>query len=241
MKRNIPYGNTTNNSDDFLTPPAIVQSLGVFDLDPCVSRYQEQMLATKNYRWPEQDGLILPWEGRVWCNPPYDRQSIPKWAKRFALHANGIMLVPARVHTRWFQLVLHSADAILIPEGRILYWYQNKWRNAHVWSDAFLAIGKQNVEALKHCITGGFFTDSINILPSKIRLTVEAKHISLLLDRNSDYKGENIDEHRNNAGNRSRRRSRESEREEEPNLFSENRKIEFQQEIATPEEGKIGS
>ena len=33
------------------------------------------------YYTPEQDGLHQPWDGIVWCNPPYGRE-IEKWVER---------------------------------------------------------------------------------------------------------------------------------------------------------------
>ena len=34
-----------NTSDDFLTPPELVEAMGVFDLDPCASQRQERPIA----------------------------------------------------------------------------------------------------------------------------------------------------------------------------------------------------
>ena len=73
-----------------------------FSLDVCAT--QENAKCQKFYT-PEQDGLKMPWEGTVWCNPPYGRQ-VGQWVRR-ALFASAsgntvVMLLPARTDTRWF-------------------------------------------------------------------------------------------------------------------------------------------
>jgi len=59
--------------DTWLTPPAILAELGTFDLDPCAAPSPRPWAtATRHIESPD-DGLVLPWEGRVWLNPPYGR------------------------------------------------------------------------------------------------------------------------------------------------------------------------
>lgn len=42
-----------------------------FTLDACAL---PENAKCGNYYTPEQDGLLQPWAGTVWCNPPYGRQ-----------------------------------------------------------------------------------------------------------------------------------------------------------------------
>ena len=73
-KRGTKNMNTTfekkQGKEDWITPPEIIKKLGHFNLDPCTSHYQKELYADNNY-YIEQNGLTLPWFGRVWCNPPY--------------------------------------------------------------------------------------------------------------------------------------------------------------------------
>ena len=108
-----------NTSDDFLTPPEIVEAMGVFDLDPCASKRSERLLAAINYRFPEDDGLMLPWQGAVFVNPPFSE--LQKWVNRFILHGNGVLLVPARVEVSWFWKLWHHADGIFFTKGPVKY------------------------------------------------------------------------------------------------------------------------
>lgn len=56
--------------DEWLTPPEIIKALGQFDLDPCAPVVRPWDTAERHYSIKD-NGLMLPWSGRVWCNPPY--------------------------------------------------------------------------------------------------------------------------------------------------------------------------
>lgn len=103
------------NTNIWLTPLYLIQSLGAFDYDPC--GYPNHITAKKIICLPE-NGLKEKWEGRVWLNPPYGR-NIHLWLNKFALHKNGIALVFGRTDTKWFHS-LHP-DAIFFLEGRIKF------------------------------------------------------------------------------------------------------------------------
>ena len=57
-------------SDGGVTPPDILTALGPFALDPCAAPDPRPWdTATVHYTLP-QNGLALPWTGRVFLNPP---------------------------------------------------------------------------------------------------------------------------------------------------------------------------
>lgn len=104
-------------SDEWLTPPEILQRLGQFDLDPCSPINRPWPTAGQHYT-VEDDGLAQQWAGRVWCNPPFGREAV-KWMRRMAEHGNGIALIPARTETAmFFETVWGAADAVLFIQGR---------------------------------------------------------------------------------------------------------------------------
>lgn len=108
-----------NTSDDFLTPPHIIEAMGLFDLDPCASHRQHQPIAAREYRFPDDNGLLLPWKGDVFCNPPFSE--LQSWIDRFILHGQGVLLVPARVEVGWFWKLWHNANAIFFTKGPVKY------------------------------------------------------------------------------------------------------------------------
>ena len=108
------------DSDDWLTPPEIIDALSPFDLDPCASVSQPWPTATA--MWTER-GLDREWSGFVWCNPPYG-PATGRWLRRLADHGNGIALVFARTETRMaFAEVWSRATGVLLIEGRLHFHY----------------------------------------------------------------------------------------------------------------------
>jgi hypothetical protein len=109
-------------TDDWITPKWLVDRLGPFDLDPCACIPQPWPCATRQYTI-EDNGLMLPWEGMVWCNPPYGR-STAAWLDRLSLHGNGVALVFARTETScFFGSVWPRASALLFLRGRLTFHY----------------------------------------------------------------------------------------------------------------------
>jgi hypothetical protein len=137
-----------NTSDDFLTPPSIVKAMGEFDLDPCSSHRQEEELAKQSYKWPADDGLMLPWHGRVFVNPPFSE--LQTWTQRFILHGNGILLVPARIETSWFWRLWHNCSAFFFTKGPMRYLCPEGKTNPGFFGSAFCAMGDGNAQSLKN-------------------------------------------------------------------------------------------
>lgn len=84
----------------WLTPRDILEPLGKFDLDPCSAPDPNLWpTAETHYTAPKQDGLLLPWFGRIWLNPPYTNSGLMKWMSKMAHHNHGLALLFARVET----------------------------------------------------------------------------------------------------------------------------------------------
>lgn len=102
-------------SDRWYTPAEVLavarQVLGAIDLDPASDDDAQARVRAERYYTPADDGLTRPWAGRVFVNPPYS--AVAAWAERFAVAAAtseiaaGLLLVPARVDTGWWQRVAH--------------------------------------------------------------------------------------------------------------------------------------
>lgn len=131
-RRGIHSKPNKGESVDYLTPPAIIDPLGSFDLDPCAHPKMVNPTAewAANYgvysdrciALPD-DGLAATWEGRVWLNPPYGTGQA-QWMKRMAEHNYGTALVASRTEVEsWFvPYVWQSATAVLFLFGRIHFW-----------------------------------------------------------------------------------------------------------------------
>lgn len=150
-----PHEGITN---DWWTPPELVQALGEFDLDPCAGIGQTPL--AKAVYAPPQDGLSLPWTGRIWCNPPYGPH-VGAWAKRMAEHCNGILLIFARTETKAWQQIWNTATGILLPSRRITFHRPDGTKaKSGTAPSAFVAYGHDNVGALfKSGIKGTILTE----------------------------------------------------------------------------------
>lgn len=106
--------------DEWLTPPEIIKSLGNFDLDPCSPIISPWPTAKQHYTMKD-NGLMLPWSGRVWLNPPYGKHT-GVWLNRLALHGKGTALIFARTDTKmFFSEVWDRATTILFLKGRLFF------------------------------------------------------------------------------------------------------------------------
>ena len=118
------FGHETTASDtpvEWYTPAWVFEMLDVqFDLDPCAPAGGLPWITARQFYSLPQDGLKLPWQGKIWCNPPYGAET-KKWLKRMNEHRNGIALVFARPDTDWFHAYAAKADAILFIKGRIKF------------------------------------------------------------------------------------------------------------------------
>lgn len=154
------HTNPVMQKDEWLTPPGILQRLGPFDLDPCAPAARPWSMAHTHYTIND-DGLNQPWQGRVWCNPPYGKIAA-RWLAKLASHGNGIALIFARTETRmFFDEVWPKAGAVLFIKGRLHFHHANGERaKANSGAPSVLvAYGRSNPEALARSGIPGKFID----------------------------------------------------------------------------------
>jgi phage N-6-adenine-methyltransferase len=99
--------------------------LGEFDLDPASSAVAQEQVQARAYFTKEGDGLTQPWQGKVWCNPPYcdagkfvDKLLTELSAGRTT---EAVLLVNAYCDTRWFHRAAAACAAICFLLGRIYF------------------------------------------------------------------------------------------------------------------------
>lgn len=137
-----------SESHDWYTPPWVFEMLGLtFDLDPCHPRERLPWVPVyETYSLPD-DGLALPWFGKVWLNPPYDppekkchptkcskkrcvkrgyhaEKDVPglvHWMEKMHHHSEGMALVFARTDTEWFHSFTREANGVLFLRDRVQY------------------------------------------------------------------------------------------------------------------------
>jgi hypothetical protein len=106
-----------HNANDWYTPPWLFDQIGLrFDIDVCAPADEAMRTcpATRYYTETD-DGLTQPWDGLVWCNPPY---STPEpWADRMADHGNGILLVHMPNNAGWMVRAQHAATSVRLIQS----------------------------------------------------------------------------------------------------------------------------
>jgi hypothetical protein len=112
---------SVGRSQVHLTPRWILDALGPFDLDPCAAVPPRPWDCARENFTEIADGLSLPWFGRVWLNPPFDRRAVGQWVQRLAEHGCGTALLHGRCETNWFMPVWQRATGILFLARRVKF------------------------------------------------------------------------------------------------------------------------
>lgn len=116
---NRPFEPSVGESDEWYTPSFVFEAIGLrFALDPCSPGPGHWVPADRVYV-KEDDGLSMPWEGRVWMNPPFGgRNGHVPWIRKFIRHGHGIGLSRAYTSSGWFHDLMPSMDFLLFPRGK---------------------------------------------------------------------------------------------------------------------------
>jgi hypothetical protein len=108
-------------SVEWYTPPEIFAALGLsFDLDPASPVGGLPWVPATTQLSVLDDGLAVPWSGRVWLNPPYGR-GMERWLMRLAQHGDGLALVFNRSDARWWQQIVPSATGVCFIYRRLRF------------------------------------------------------------------------------------------------------------------------
>lgn len=132
-------------SNEWFTPPEIIEALGPFDDDPCQPG--------------QTNGLERPWRGRVWLNPPYGPDT-GQWLRKLADHGNGIAIIFARTETQmFFREVWERAHGLLFLRGRLHFHKADGTRaKANAGGPSVLiAYGFPNARALRESKLAGSY------------------------------------------------------------------------------------
>lgn len=149
------FNSNTANKDEWLTPPELLSVLGPFDLDPCAPVVRPWPMARQHYTKLD-DGLALPWFGRIWLNPPYGRETF-KWLDRLAEHKNGLALIFARTETRGFhETIWQKASGVFFFRGRLCFHHLTGERGGTANAPSCLiAYSLSDMIAIKNAINRG--------------------------------------------------------------------------------------
>jgi hypothetical protein len=143
-------------SDEWITPPEIIKELGPFDLDPC-SPINRPWPTAQKYYTINDNGLLMPCFGFVWCNPPYGKFTV-RWLELMSMHNNGIALIFARTETdAFYRFVWKTATSILFIKGRLYFYTVDgiKGKSTGGAPSCLIAYGSEADNRLKNCSIKG--------------------------------------------------------------------------------------
>lgn len=157
-------------TDEWLTPPEILEALGTFDLDPC-SPVDRPWDTARRHLTVVDDGLDHEWSGRIWLNPPYSDAGT--WMARLAAHGQGTALVFARCETRWwFESVWPHATALLFIAGRVTFHHGDgsgsKAGHNSGGPSVLIAYGTHDAEMLRRSGIAGAYVDRPVVFGSSV-------------------------------------------------------------------------
>jgi hypothetical protein len=154
----------THKSVEWYTPAWVFAALDIaFDVDPASPHDFETAVPARTKFTVFDNGLTLPWCGRVWLNPPYGPDT-PAWMRRFIAHGHGIALVFSRTDAAWCQEALATADAMLFLAGRIDFipGNENQHKKARAGAGSVMfAYGDDCAEALRRLAGRGVYTSRL--------------------------------------------------------------------------------
>jgi hypothetical protein len=175
------HQSTTNISDEWLTPRHVLAPLGTFDLDPCAAPEPRPWDTANVHYVKEQDGLTLPWFGRVFMNPPYGGPNVTgPWLRKMAAHNCGIALTFARTETALFhECVWQAASAVFFLRGRLFFHRPDGSVSEHNAGapSCLVAYGQRDVRTLAECRLPGQFIQLGNVIVRRL-LVVNVKEVA---------------------------------------------------------------
>jgi phage N-6-adenine-methyltransferase len=132
-------------TDEHYTPKWLFDSMDIrFDLDVASPKGGSHVPADRYYT-QEDNGLVQPWSGRVWMNPPYSLTT--PWVHKFIDNGHGVaLLVVSR--SKWFQALWDVSDAI-VPTPHDLKFDRPDGTSTRISFQTFLfAMGDDCVKAI---------------------------------------------------------------------------------------------
>ena len=109
------------DSDDWYTPAWVFDGLGMtFDVDVAAPDGGAPNVPSRTHYTVADDGLLQPWHGYVWCNPPYSAPTA--WCRRWAEHEpGGCLLIRADLSTGGPFVAWTAAHAAWVPRKRLQF------------------------------------------------------------------------------------------------------------------------
>jgi len=139
---------TALTSDDYYTPRWIFDALQLtFDIDVASPPNGPPNTPCREYFTQLQNGLIQPWYGSVYLNPPFT--DITPWVNKWLSHGNGVLLVPFS-KSKWFDKLWNSDAAVIALPYNLKFDDPKGGRGSIFVGCLMAALGDTNIKALRN-------------------------------------------------------------------------------------------
>jgi phage N-6-adenine-methyltransferase len=148
-----------SGQNEWYTPQYIVERaravMGAIDLDPASNPEANETVQAATYYTAEDDGLEHEWLGRVWLNPPYSRDLMPRFVAKLIEEykagrtTSAILVSHNNTETDWFQSLAGASAAICFPDTRIKF-YRGEHVAAPVNGQVFFYLGRETSAFIDH-------------------------------------------------------------------------------------------
>ena len=139
----------SSTSVEWYTPPEYLdlvrEVLGEIDLDPASSEVANRAVKAKRFFTAAADGLMHPWTGRVFCNPPYGGAQAAFAARLLEEHGEdhvreAVLLLNANaVETEWFRPLW--GHTLCFVYGRINFLSPSTTKTSSTHGSVFVYLG----------------------------------------------------------------------------------------------------
>lgn len=161
-----PHVAHNSGNNEWYTPEmyitAVRDVMGTIDVDPASCDEANKTVGAVMYYTLENDGLVQKWTGNVFMNPPYGREVIGKFCRKFREEylsgrmIQGIALVNNATETEWFSDLASASSAVVFPRGRVRFYGVSGERGAPLQGQAFLYAGYQTEKFIRIFSRFGF-------------------------------------------------------------------------------------
>lgn len=143
---------------EWYTPKYIIDMVNkVFkiDLDPASCIDANFIVGAKKIYTIKDNGLLKDWNGNVFINPPYSRNTIFDFSNKLVDEINSgrlkqcISLFHNSTETKWGQMLLNKCNAVCFPSGRIKYLGPKLVKSSPLQGNMILYFGKNKIKFKK--------------------------------------------------------------------------------------------
>ena len=149
----VVHGTQLTGEIEWYTPPEYIEAarkvMGSIDLDPCSSVLAQKVVKAAKYYTIHTNGLIHPWAGNVWMNPPYAAKLINPFVDKLLANLESgdvkqaIMLTHCNSDTKWYHRAWNECRAFCQTRGRVRFYNANGKANSPTHGHVFIYFGKR--------------------------------------------------------------------------------------------------